>query len=255
MDLVSIIIPYYKKKEFFLKTIKSVINQNYKKIEIIVIFDDDKIEELKFIKKIISKYKNVVLINNKKNHGVSYSRNIGINKAKGEYIAFIDSDDLWLPSKISLQISFMKKFKYDFSYTNFNIIDEHDLITGKMKCPKELNQHRLKYSCDIGLSTVMGKRSLFRKYKFPIIKTKEDYALWLRLVKSNVLLKGLNKTLTSWRNVKKSLSKSFIQKIKDAFKIYYVFEKRGLFFSIFSIFMMCFLFIKKRLFQFYQINI
>ena len=249
MDLVSIIIPYYKKKRYFKKTIKSVINQNYNKLEIIIIYDDNDKEEYNFVKETLLPYKNIILINNKKNRGVSYSRNIGIKKAKGVFIAFLDSDDVWLPNKISLQLKFIRKNLCDLSYTNFNIINDSNHIIGKMKSPQFLNMRRLKYSCDIGLSTVMGKSTLFKKYKFPIIKTKEDYALWLKLAKKKYKLQGLDRTLTHWRDAKGSLSKSLMQKIQDAYTIFYHFEKRGVFFSIFSVFMMSCLFLKKRLLQ------
>ena len=93
--LISIIIPYYKKKNFISKTIKSILNQSYKNFEIIIIYDDTDMSELHYLKKIIKVNKRFKIIINKQNLGVSKSRNKGIKKSKGKYIAFIDGDDIW----------------------------------------------------------------------------------------------------------------------------------------------------------------
>ena len=95
MDLVSIIIPYYKKKKYINNTITSIINQTYKNFEIIIIYDDEDTSDLKFISEMQKKDTRIIIIKNLKNEGAGNSRNKGIEKAKGKYIAFIDSDDTW----------------------------------------------------------------------------------------------------------------------------------------------------------------
>ena len=94
-DFVSIIIPYFKKREFFLESFNSAYNQTYKKKEIIIIYDDIDLSDLDFIKKIVKNKKNPYLYKNKKNQGAGQSRNFAIKKSKGEFLAFIDSDDIW----------------------------------------------------------------------------------------------------------------------------------------------------------------
>ena len=94
MNLVSVIIPYFKKRKFFLTTLKSVLNQSYKNFEIIIVYDDEDLSEYNFLKKVIKNKKKIKLFKNKKNLGVGLSRNYGIKKSKGKYIAFIDADDL-----------------------------------------------------------------------------------------------------------------------------------------------------------------
>ena len=101
---VSIIIPYYRKKFFFRSTFRSITSQSYKNYEIIIIYDDPDLSELNFIKKIINKKKNIRILINKKNLGVARSRNKGIKNSKGDYIAFIDSDDIWVKNKLKEQI-------------------------------------------------------------------------------------------------------------------------------------------------------
>ena len=218
--LISIIIPYYKKKKFFQKTIKSVLKQTYKNFEIILIYDDVDKTELPFVKFILRKVKNVKIIINKKNLGAGYSRNIGIKKSNSRLIAFLDSDDTWHKDKLKKQIKFMKMKKVDFSFTDYSIIDKNEKKIKIIKAPKIITYQNLLFSCDIGLSTVMINARLLKKEKFPNLKTKEDYLLWIKLSKKKIKMLGINETLASWRKTNNSLSSSIIQKLKDAFLVY-----------------------------------
>jgi teichuronic acid biosynthesis glycosyltransferase TuaG len=109
MDLVSVIIPYYKKKKFIVKSVESVINQTYKNIEIIIIYDNESNIELDYIKNLENKDFRIKLIINKKNIGAGESRNKGIKFSKGKYIAFLDADDIWVKNKIEKQLFFYAK--------------------------------------------------------------------------------------------------------------------------------------------------
>ena len=218
--LISIIIPYYKKKKFFKNTIKSVLKQTHKNFEIILIYDDVDKTELPFVKFILRKVKNVKIIVNKKNLGAGYSRNIGIKKSKSRLISFLDSDDTWHKDKLKKQIKFMKINKVDFSYTDYSIIDKNKKKIKIIRAPKIITYRNLLSSCDIGLSTVMINSRLLKKDKFPNLKTKEDYLLWIKLSKKKIKMLGINETLASWRKTNNSLSSSIIQKLKDAFLVY-----------------------------------
>ena len=228
---VSIIMPYFNKKIFFKESLNSVLEQSFKNYEIIIIFDGDDETDLKFINKIIKNKKFIKLIINKKNIGAGFSRNKGINIAKGKYIAFLDCDDLWKKNKLEKQIQFMKKNNSKFCHTNYYLIDEDSKSYGLIKVKKELSYSKLMNSCDIGLSTVLLERKLLLNCKFPNLKTKEDYALWLELAKSSIKIEGLNLNLAYWRNSKNSLSSSLGQKFLDAFRVYYFYEKKNLVYS------------------------
>ena len=128
MDLVTVIIPYYKKKQYIAKTIKSVITQSYKNIEIIIIYDNDTDRDLNYIKKLKILDSRIKLIVNKKNIGAGKSRNKGIQIAKGKYISFLDSDDLWKKDKLKKQLRIMKRKNLSITHTSYEIINTNPLL-------------------------------------------------------------------------------------------------------------------------------
>ena len=249
MELISIILPYYKKKHFVNKTIKSILSQSYKKFELIIIYDDSDTKDLIYIKKLIKNSSRIKLILNKRNIGAAKSRNIGVSKSKGEYICFIDSDDLWKKNKLKEQLDFMKKNQCYLSHTHYKIINNFEKTTGLMKIKKYLKYKDLINSCDIGLSTVMISAKLKSQIIFPNIKTKEDFVLWLKLSK-NYDFFGVQKYLVSWRQGSPSLYYIW-QKFKDAFIVYSKYEKFNLFKSYLFVIILSFNFIKKSFLQKY----
>ena len=124
MELISIIIPYYKKREFILETLNSINNQSYKNYEILIIYDDENTNDLKYLNELIKEKKNIRILINKKNSGAGMSRNNGIINAKGEFIAFLDSDDYWHNDKLLKQLNFMIDEKINFSHTSYYVVDK-----------------------------------------------------------------------------------------------------------------------------------
>ena len=248
MDLISVIIPYYKKEKFIKSTIKSILNQTYKKFEIIII-DDEITEKSKILlNKISSLDKRIRIFNNLRNMGAGYSRNYGIKKSKGSFIAFCDSDDLWHKSKLKFQINKMKQLNLKISTTNYKIIDENDKYLGLRKSFNNLTFKKLINSCDIGLSTVIVKRSLFekKKYRFANLKTKEDYVLWLTITRDNITIRNFSVNLTLWRKCKDSLSSSSIQKICDGYKVYRNHLNFSAIYSLYRLIILSINYLKKR---------
>tara|TARA_B110000037_G_C17114606_1_gene503238 strand:- start:1547 stop:2293 length:747 start_codon:yes stop_codon:yes gene_type:complete len=233
MKLVSVIIPYYKKKFFIKKTIISVLKQTYKKLEIIIIYDDPCLNELKFIQNLKKLDKRIKIFINKKNLGAGFSRNLGVSKSKGDYIAFIDADDFWLPSKILTQINFMEKNNINISHTSYNILKGNESIQKRI-ARNFFKINDLLTSCDIGLSTVVLKKKMFnKKCCFPNLKTKEDFVLWLKILKSGYKIYGIKKTLTNWNVANNSLSSVFFPKIIDGFNVYNKYMKFNYFISLY----------------------
>ena len=222
MDLVSVIIPYYKKRNFVKETIFSVINQSYDFLEILVIYDDTNLNDLEFLQKISKLDNRIKIINNNKRLGAGLSRNKGIEQSNGKYIAFIDADDTWAPDKLKDQISFMKKNNYQISHTSYFIVDEKKKIIGQRKARNLLSVNEVLKSCDIGLSTVIIEKKVIVKTntKFPQLVTKEDFVFWLSLLKNNYKFYAFDSNLTNWTDSKNSLSSNTIQKLFDGFKVY-----------------------------------
>ena len=223
--LVSIIIPYYKKQSYIEKTINSILKQTYQKFEIIIVNDEPGVSSKNILSSIKKKDKRIKIINNAKNIGAGRSRNKAIKFAKGKYIAFIDSDDLWKKNKLKIQIDIMKRFNYNISHTAYYIIDKYNNELALRKS-RSLDFKSLKNSCDVGLSTVMIKKIILKKDRlFSNFKTKEDYYLWLKITSNGQIFHYLKQPLSYWRKTQNSLSSSLIQKLIDSFKVYYHFEK------------------------------
>ena len=244
--LISIIIPFYQKKNYLEQTIKSIAKQSQKNFELILVYDDPDKSDLPHVLRVLKDIKRKTIIINKKNIGAGPSRNIAILKAKGEFIAFIDADDVWKKHKLKNQLLFMLSNKIKFSFTSYSIINKKNIIIKLIKAKRTIDYNDLIKSCDIGLSTVMIKKDLLKKNKFSRIKTKEDYILWLKLSKQNIKMMGINQSLVSWRKLDNSLSSSIFQRIKDAFYVYNNFLKFSFIKSIYYISIMSLNFFKKR---------
>tara|TARA_B110000977_G_scaffold175638_1_gene230534 strand:- start:14066 stop:14821 length:756 start_codon:yes stop_codon:yes gene_type:complete len=243
-DLVTVIIPFYKSLKYIKKTLTSVYCQTYKKIEVIIIYDDSDKKDLFYLEKILQNFKKTRLLINHKNIGAGPSRNKAIKIANGKYIAFLDSDDIWKFNKLEKQIHFMKINNINLSHTSYKIIDKSGKATGFRKAKQKLSYIDLIKSCDIGLSTVIVKKNFLKNNRFANLKTKEDFVLWLKLLKKDNIY-GLDRALTSWRKLSNSLSSSSFQKFLDAFRVYYIYEKLSLIKSIYMIFVLSFFYLIK----------
>jgi glycosyltransferase involved in cell wall biosynthesis len=199
---VSVIIPFFNRVDWTIEAVKSVIRQTHKNLEIILV-DDGSIEDLKELKKLIRSDKRILYYRNIKNSGVAKSRNLGVQKATGKFIAFLDSDDLFLPEKIKTQLIFMVSNGYVFSHTSyetFDILKERLMVridSGKI----DLSYPETISDCWISTSTVMINAISFRKMtiKFPEeFSIGEDVCLWI-LISKQYTLKGLDRFLTKIR--------------------------------------------------------
>ena len=237
--------PYYKKELYVSESVQSILNQSYTNFELILVNDDT--ENKNFINKISNFDQRIRLIHNDKNLGAGLSRNKAIVLSKGEYIAFCDSDDLWKKNKLELQLNFMKKFNLNFSFTSYDIIDENNKFIKIRKAPNFVDFKKLRNSCDIGLSTIIAKKNIFKgnKYQFSNLKTKEDYILWLKFAQDGIEMKGFDQNLSSWRKTKNSLSSSIFQKLIDGYRVYREHLGYGIFKSLFYLIILSINFILK----------
>lgn len=180
--LVSIIMPSYNTASYIKETIQSVLNQTYQNWELIIVDDcsaDNTDEVLGTIKDPRIRY-----FKNDKNSGAAVSRNKALREARGQWIAFLDSDDLWMPEKLEKQIHFMEKNDYSFSYTNYEEIDVEGKKTGiRVTGPKKITKTGMFNYCWPGCLTVMFDANNVGLLQIKDIKKNNDYAMWLKVCK------------------------------------------------------------------------
>lgn len=179
-DLVSIIMPSYNTAAYIKQSIESVLKQSYTNWELIIVDDcssDNTDEVMKSINDVRVKY-----LKNEKNSGAALSRNRALREAKGRWIAFLDSDDLWMSEKLEKQIRFMEKNGYYFSYTNYEEIDIDGNKTGvKITGPKRITKTGMFNYCWPGCLTVMFDATKVGLVQIEDIKKNNDYAMWLKI--------------------------------------------------------------------------
>ena len=167
-------------------------------------------------------------------------------------MAFLDSDDIWDKNKLNIQINFMEKNNILFSHTSYHVINSNNKIISSRSARKEMIFNDLIKSCDIGLSTVIVSSSLLSKDKlmFPRIKTKEDYVLWLQIVKKIKTIRGLNIKLTYYRKTKNSLSSNKFLSLINGYKVYRNYMNYGFTKSLFYLFTLSINSLKKMIINF-----
>lgn len=206
--LVSVIMPSYNTARFIKDSIYSVINQTYSNIELIIVDDNSNDSSNEIIKTIINENSHFTIkhIVNQVNLGAAKSRNIATNLAEGKYIAFLDSDDLWSPCKLRIQIDYMESNKVYFSYTSYFVIDEEAKYSGKFVTgPKIIRKTLMNLTCWPGCLTVIYNQNQLGKFFIKEIKKNNDYALWLKVVeKADCYL--LDYKLAAYRKRNGSLS-------------------------------------------------
>lgn len=218
-NLVSVIIPTYNSEKYIEETLNSVLNQTYKDFEIIIIDDCSKDNTWKIIKEYEKKYNNIVCLKQEINKGVAEARNRGIDSAKGRYIAFLDSDDLWYKEKLEKQLNFMKEKKAFFSYTAIEMIDEKGkILKGKREVKEEIDYNFLLRNTMIATSSVIIDKLQYGEFQMPLRRSGQDYATWLQLLKKGKAY-GVNEVYVSYRVRSDSLSSNKLKSIRQVYDI------------------------------------
>lgn len=226
-DLVSIIMPSYNTGKFIKETIESVLAQTYTNWELLIV-DDCSTDDTDDVLKDYLTDERIHYFKNEKNSGAAVSRNKALSNAKGRWIAFLDSDDLWLPDKLEKQISFMEANNYYFSYTNYTEIDENSLELDKLVTgPKKITRLGMYRYCWPGCLTVMYDATTVGLVQIADIKKNNDYAMWLKVChKAPCYL--LNETLAKYRKRTGSISNhSYKALIKWHYKLFNEAEEKS----------------------------
>lgn len=179
-DLISIIMPSYNASKYITATIKSVQNQTYDNWELIVVDDCSTDNTVELIRKLGDTRINVFV--NERNEGAAISRNRALREAKGRWIAFLDSDDLWVPEKLEQQLKFMKEKGYAFTYTDYRIQMNGKWLPYICIGPPKVNKKKMYDYCYFSTITVMYDETKVGLIQIPDIKKNNDYAMWLKAV-------------------------------------------------------------------------
>ena len=183
---IDIILPVFNSKKFIFKTLVSIVNQTYKNWRLIIVDDASSDCSTKLITNFINNNlykKKFILIKNKKNKGQAFSRNIALKNCSSTYIAFIDSDDIWQKNKLKVQINFMLKYKYCFSYTDYKTIKNKEIK--KIKVPNFFNYNDFIKNTSIATSTMIIKKEILNRVSFPNLRLCEDYYFKCKILKLN----------------------------------------------------------------------
>lgn len=234
--LVSIITPTYNCGRFIGETIESVQKQTYTNWEMVIV-DDCSIDRTKeIVEEYISKDARIQYYCLENNSGAAVARTRAMQLADGEYMAFLDADDLWTEDKLEKQLQFMKQNKYAFSCTSYEQIDEDGNLTNKIvKTIPKTSYSRLLLDCPVGNSTVMYSVKKMGKFEVPNIRKRNDDALWLQMLKKEKYIMGMPDILMKYRIRRNSISSNKLKVIKYHWILYREIEHLNIFRSLFHI--------------------
>jgi len=233
VELITIITANYNAAQFITQTIESVLVQEYTNWEMIIIDDVSTDNSLEIIQKYILKDDRINLIQLDRNSGPAVARNTGIKEAKGRYIAFLDSDDVWTPNKLAVQITFMQERNISFSYASYDLIDEENSLKGEFLVEGKVNYTDLLKTCDIGCLTAVYDTKVLGKVEMPLILRRQDYGLWLRLLKKIDYAYAIEDKLGVYRLRRSSISSNKRRAASYQWKIYRDIERLNMFKSVY----------------------
>ena len=212
MAKISVIIPAYNTSKTVEATINSVLNQTFGDFELIVVNDCSTDDTMELINRLADTDNRIRVYSNEKNSGVSYSRNFGVEKANSDWIAFLDSDDLWTEDKLEKQLKFIEENPdAQLTYTASGFMDNDGSLKGYvMSVPKKIDFNTLLHKNLISCSSIVVKRELMVKHKMPSDKMSEDHATWLTILKDIDYAYGLDEPLLIYRLQDKSRSSNRI---------------------------------------------
>lgn len=225
--LVSIIMPVYNAEKTLKDAVNSVLEQAYQKWELVIIDDGSSDGSYRMIRDFSDIDSRIISMRNEKNTGVSETRNKGIASAKGDWIAFLDSDDRWLPDKLEKQIKVIyKKTDASLIYTGSSFLDNEGRKSEYLlKVPETVSYGELLKQNIISCSSVLIKKELMKKYPMKLDKLHEDYAVWLQVLRDGHRAYGIDEPLLEYRLSGKSKSGD---KRKAAIMTYRVYQYIGL---------------------------
>ena len=229
-SLVSIITPCFNSEKYISQAVQSVISQTHENWELLLVDDCSSDETFSIISNYASHDKRVKAFKLDKNSGTGVARNFAIQEAQGNYIAFLDADDLWKPEKLEKQLSFMQTQKIPFTFSFYETIDEAgNLRNETITTPSKITYQQLYFCNWIGNLTGIYSVDFFDKIPISSIKKRQDWMMWLQIVKQIQTGIPVPESLAYYRVREDSISASKWKLIAFNFKVYRDFHKRNFF--------------------------
>lgn len=222
--LVSIITPSYNSEQYIGQMIESILAQTYQNWELLITDDCSTDNSCEIIQEYIQNDNRIKLFKLTSNSGAGIARNNSIDHALGRYIAFLDSDDLWKPDKLEKQLDFMRSNNYQFTFSSYDIVNEEGNQIGYVEAKRHLSYYSLLRCNEIGCLTCMYDSEYLGKMYFPNIRKRQDWGLWLTIIKKCKIAYGLEKSLAIYRKRKDSISSNKMELLKYNYKLYNEFE-------------------------------
>lgn len=246
--LISVIMPCYNMASYVSDSIKSVIAQTYPHWELLIVDDASSDETVNIIKSYAQADFRIKFAIKKQNSGISDTRNQCIQMAQGQFLAFLDADDIWHPEKLEKQLSFMLAKNIGFTYSTYDWIDEDGKIMNKfINTIGNLDYKTYLRNTIIGCSTVMVNKAIIGDVFVPKFRTSEDTATWLDILRKGLMAYAIDESLVSYRIRRKSASSNKIRASIDLWKVYRQHEKLPFFKAIYYFSCYAFNAVKKRL--------
>lgn len=236
-SLVSIIMPNYNCGSFLRTAIDSVLSQTYENWELLIQDDASTDGSLAIIEEYAARDPRIKFERNDRNRGAALTRNRAIERSEGEYLAFLDSDDVWLPKKLETQLTFMQTHDCDFSFTQYVHMDEKGRLMGvQVKVIKHLTYRKMLMHCWPGCLTVMYKQDLHQKIYSEDVERNNDHALFLRVLKNCRNACGIEACTALYRIRKGSVSRSKLKMIKPYMEVVHDIEGYNYLMALFCVF-------------------
>ena len=246
-NLVSIITPSFNSSKFIRECVDSVISQTFQDWELLIVDDFSKDNSKDIISELSSQDERIRPFFLEDNIGAAAARNVALKQAKGKYIAFLDSDDIWNEDKLENQISFMNEKDIAFSFTSYQPISEDRQIKySVITAPQKMSYHSYLRNTIIGCLTVIIDKEKTGDFQMPNIRSSHDMALWLLIMKRGFSAYGLDENLAYYRIVSTSNTSKKWKSAKEVWDVYRKVENLNIIYSTYCFIGYAFNAIKKR---------
>lgn len=220
-SLVSVVMPAHNAEAFISESISSLQQQTHTNWELLVIDDASQDQTVQIVERFQTTDDRIQLYPLPANQGAGFARNIGIKASKGDFISFLDADDLWKPEKLEIQLNFMEENKAEVCYSSYELIDEEGTRQGKqVRALRDLPFSKLLKANYIGNLTGIYNASALGKIYCPLIRKRQDWGLWLLAVKKAGGAKGIIEPLAYYRVRKHSISGNKWEMLGYNYKVY-----------------------------------